>query len=330
MHLEKRGTSAQNESYFAPKVNEFLAKLDGFDSNSDVFIIAATNKIDDIDDAILRSGRIDVHIQINSLDKEARKFFIENIILKDSKAKIDIEKLVKYTTTLNGSDLQKVKREAFLYAIRHGLNDVTEEILIEQINTIKYGDKITHLSVDETLEETAYHEAGHAIISRVLRPEKKIEQITITPRDKSLGFVSYEKSEDYSNTTIDDIKNHICICLSGRLTQVKRYSNIKGLDTGATNDLEQATLTAYQAIAIFGMDEEFGNLNISKIANLQQDYDGQIKRRVQAWIKECEDKTMKLIENYWDEIDNLAQKLLKEEVVDGNMVKGRFDNECKT
>lgn len=322
--FRKRGTSAQNESYFAPKINAFLTNLDGFDSSNDVFVIAATNKKEDIDEAILRSGRIDVHIQINSLDKEARKFFIENIILKDSKAKVDIEKLVKYTTTLNGSDLQKVKREAFLYAIRHGLDDVTEEILIEQINTIKYGDKITHLSVDETLEETAYHEAGHAIISRVVRPEKKIEQITITPRDRSLGFVSYEKSEEYSNTTIDDIKNHICICLAGRLTQVKRYSNIKGLDTGASDDLEKATMAAYQAIAIFGMDEEFGNLNISKVENLQQDYDGQIKRRVQVWIKECEEKTIKLIENHWDEIDALAQRLLKEEVVDGEYSKRKI------
>lgn len=321
--FRKRGTSAQNESYFAPKVNEFLAKLDGFDSNSDVFIIAATNKIDDIDDAILRSGRIDVHIQINSLDKEARKYFIENIILKESKIKVNIEKLVKYSTTLNGSDLQKVKRESFLYAIRHGLDNITEEIIIEQINTIKYGDKITHLSIDETLEETAYHEAGHAIISKILRPKKKIEQITITPRDKSLGFVSYEKSENYSNTTIDDIKNHICICLAGRLTQVKRYSNIKGLDTGAINDLEQATFAAYQAIAIYGMDEEFGNLNISRIENLQNDYDGQIKERVQVWIKECEEKTIGLIGIYWDNIDELAQRLLKEEVIDGEIFRGK-------
>jgi len=313
----KRGTSAQNESYFAPKVNELLTCIDGFDTLSDIFIIAATNNIDNIDPAILRSGRIDLHILVNDLDKKARQYFLENIILKNSKAKIDLNKFLMYSTGLNGSDLQKLKRESFLFAVRHGLSDITEEILIEQINILKYGEIVSSLSIQDSLEETAYHEAGHAIISKILMPQKKIEQITITPRKKSLGFVSYEKSENYSNPTIDDIKNNICIALAGRLTQIKRYSNIKGLDTGASDDLRIATNMAYSAITYYGMDEEFGYLNIEEIKQLNNGFDLEIRKRVQFWIKEAEKKTIDLIEIHWNKIESLAKKLLELEVIDG-------------
>ena len=318
--FRQRGTSAHNESYFAPKVNALLTNLDGSGSSDDVFVVAATNKIEDIDEAILRAGRIDLHIEIDSLDKEARKYFFKEIILKDSNAKVDIKKLLTYSSGMNGSQLQKLKRESFLYAIRHGLSDITEEIVLEQINTIKYGEKITSLSLQDMLEETAYHEAGHAIVSKVLMPHVKIEQVTVTPRDKSLGFVSYDAENSSSNMTIDDVKNKICVCLAGRLVQIKRYSNIKGIDTGATSDLEQATRLAYLAITKFGMDEEFGNLNIHSIKELRDDFDGEVKLRVQAWIQEAEETTQNIINQHWNKIELLAQKLLKDEVVDGTNV----------
>jgi ATP-dependent Zn protease len=315
----KRGTSAQNESYFAPKVNELLTCIDGFDTSNDIFIIAATNKMEIIDPAILRSGRIDIHVEINNLDKEARKYFLEKIILKDSKAKIDVNKFLMYSTGLNGSDLQKIKRESFLYAIRNGLNDINEEILIEQINILNHGEVVTSLSVKDSLEETAFHEAGHAIISTILMPQKKIEQITITPRNKSLGFVAYEKEESYSNPTVDDFKNNICVCLAGRLTQVKRYNDIKGIDTGAFDDLRKATNLAYDAITKYGMDEEFGHINIQDINQLKENFDADIRKRVQYWIKEAEEKTIKLIEENWQKIENLANRLIEEEIIDGNI-----------
>ena len=270
---------------------------------------------DNIDDAILRAGRIDIHINVNSLDKVARRYFLEEIILKDSKAKVDIDKLIVYTTDMNGSQLQKLKRESFLYAVRHGLKDITEEILIEQINTIKYGEKITSLSIQEMLEETAFHEAGHAVISKVLMPHVKVEQITITPRDKKLGFVSFNWEDNCPNLTREDFKNLICVSLAGRLSQVEKYGDISGFDTGASSDLGKAMSCAYRAIAYYGMDEVVGHINISEIKD-SSFFEEEIQDAIKKWLKEAEIKTEKLIKVNWKLIENLSNKLIEDEVVD--------------
>ena len=311
--FEHRG----NNSFLSSKVNELLIYLDGLDSCEDVFVIGATNIKDKIDNAILRAGRIDIHICIDSLDKEARKFFIEEIILKDSKAEVNIENLLLYTTEMNGSDLEKLKRESFLFAVRHGLKDISEEILIEQINTIKYGEKITSLSIKEILEETAYHEAGHAIISKILMPQIKITQITITPRGKSLGFVSFSNEDKYSNLTREDIKNKISVLLAGRLSQLHKYGKISGYDTGASDDLSQVMNYCYKAIAHYGMDEDVGNINIHEFED-KKFFQTDIENAIKKWIKDAETKTTDLIKDNWHLIERLAKKLLEDEVVDEN------------
>lgn len=312
--FRKRGSSAHNESYFAPKVNQLLTSLDGGNSCEDVFVVAATNRKDTIDEAILRAGRIDIHIHINHLDKEARRYFLEEIILKDSSSNFDIDKLLVYTSGMNGSQLQKLKRESYLYVVRHALDDINQEILLEQINTIKYGEKNTNRSIHKMLEETAYHETGHAIVSKVLMPERKIEQITITPREKTLGFVSYDRDYINYNLSIEDIKNQICISLAGRLSQIKKFGEQEGIDTGASNDLAKATKLAYSAIAHYGMDKEVGNINLSEIDNTL--FQSEIEKSLKEWLIESNIKTNNIINEYWKVIESLSQELLENEVID--------------
>jgi len=295
-------------------INKLLAKLDGFGDDEDVFVIAATNYPDRIDSAIVRSGRIDIKIQIESLDKEARKYFIEKTLnLLQTKGEFDIDKLVLYTTGLNGSDLEKIKRECGLYMLKNGLKYLTQELLIEIINTIKYGEKIENIDISHTLESTAIHEAGHAVISKILKPEVKIEQITITPRDKALGFVSYSNEDNYKNMTKNDIKKDIQISLAGRYAQIKKYGE-EGIDTGASSDLANATRLAYLAITSFGMDEKLKNLNISQIDGLENNL--HLKDRIQAWLDEAEKNVKILIDENWDKIEKVANKLLEEESID--------------
>lgn len=320
--LGKRGKGNNREI----PINKLLSEVDGFsdDIDENIFVIAATNFKNNIDDAIIRPGRIELHISIDNLDKEAREYFIEKIIKsKPTSGKFDINKILMYTAGMTGAQLELIGKEASLYCLRHKLSSITQDILIEQINIIKYGEKITHISLEQMLHETAIHEAGHAILSKVLMPHIKIEQITVAPRESSLGFVSYN-NEDMRNMTIKDFKDRICISLAGRASQVKKYGETEGLDTGASNDLLQATKTAYSAIANYGMDKEVGNININGIYAIQLKdtgkinanyYQEKIDKAIERWLQEGNEKTIQLVDKYWDKIEKLSNILLEKEVV---------------
>jgi ATP-dependent metalloprotease FtsH len=297
-------------------INKLLAKLNGFRDDEDIFVIAATNFPERIDPAILRSGRIDLLFEVKALDKKARRYFIEKTINHyKTKGKFDIDKLVIYTTGMNGADLEKVKREAGLEMIRSSREFLDEPLLIEMINTIKYGEKIEDIDISKTLEATAIHEAGHAVITKILRPELKIEQITITPRNKALGFVAYNDEDNYKNLSKEDIKKQLQILLAGRFAQIKKYGT-EGIDSGARNDLEKATRLAYMAIAELGMDEELGNVNLESLIEHKLNIDDKIRDRVLAWLKEAEKSVAKLIDKNFDKIKKVAARLLEEETID--------------
>ena len=297
-------------------INKLLAKLNGFRDDEDIFVIAATNYPERIDPAILRSGRIDLLLEIKALDKKARRYFIEKIINHyKTKGKFNIDKLVIYTTGMNGADLEKVKREVGLEMIRSGREYMDEALLVEMINTVKYGEKIEDIDITKTLESTAIHEAGHAVISKILRPELKIEQITITPRNKALGFVAYDYEDNYKNLSKIDIKKELQILLAGRFAQIKKYGN-EGIDSGASNDLEKATSLAFSAVAELGMDEELGNVNLNSVNELKLSLDGKIRDRVLGWLKEAEVNVKKLIDENWSKIEKVANVLLEKEILD--------------
>lgn len=322
--------SRDNDSNRNIFINQLLSELDGFSNNPNeiVFVIAATNYKDKIDPAIIRPGRIELHVGINHLDKEARKYFLDNLIKsKPSKGKFDMAKLLSYTAGMNGSQLDMIGREASLYCMRNNLEYITQDILIEQINIIKYGEKLSSLSSEEMLEQVAIHEAGHAIISKVLMPHIKIEQVTITPRANTQGFVSYNFENTNNNITVADFKNRICVALAGRESQIKKYGEVKGMDTGAGDDLKQATQDAYMAIAKYGMDQELGYINIDGIPNLTQMqtgitntniYQDEINKAIRKWLVSAEKATKKLIEKHWNKIELLADALLENEVVYGH------------
>jgi cell division protease FtsH len=298
-------------------INKLLSHINGFHDDEDIFIIAATNYPEKIDPALLRSGRIDLKFEIKALDKDARKYFIEKILKSfKTEGKFSIDKLVVYTTNMNGADLEKVKREVGFEMIRRGMEVLTEDLLIEVINTVKYGEKIENIDIDKSLESTAIHEAGHAVISKILRPELKIEQITITPRKNTLGFVSYNYEEYHKNNlTKIDIKKQMQILLAGRFAQIKKYGE-EGIDSGASDDLAKATNLAYIAITEYGMDEELGNINLDINLEFKVNIDDKIRERVFAWMKEAENEVKKLIDENWDKIEKVANKLLEKEILD--------------
>ncbi|BCD60213.1 MULTISPECIES: AAA family ATPase [unclassified Nitratiruptor] len=299
-------------------------EIDAISDEEYVFTIATALNIDAIDKNLLASERFDFLIEVPDLDMEARKFFIKKILQKPNDGKIDIDKVARYMSGLSGYEMQRVGKEAALYVIRKNLKVITEEILIEQINNIKYGQKIDKKRIrnlEKDLHKTAYHEAGHAVVSYLLLPDIKIEQVTITPRAEALGFVSYT-DEFITNISKEELYNDICVALAGRLSKLKKFPQ-EGEDTGAAQDLEQATWEAYNLVATFGMDESLGYIHIDTLMqNVSKElFNDIIEERVAYWIEKATNDTIELIETHWEKIEKVASTLIEKEMIDGAELK---------
>jgi ATP-dependent Zn protease len=309
------------------QINKFLAEMDGFSNKSDehVFIIAATNYKENIDPAIIRAGRIEIHIPVDNLDKDARQYFIDKIIKnKPTSGKFDMNKLLILTAGLTGAELELMSKEASFYCIRNGLASITQKVLVQQINIIKYGDDHPDVSSELVFEKAAIREAAHTIISKVLMPHVEIRQIAVTPRMNGKGFVSNNHKDLKTNMTLEDIKNRICVSLVGRVAQIKKYGSTDGMDIDASPDLQYATNDAYMAISHYGMDKEVKYTHIKNIAdttekssqtmNAQKSHK-KIDDVLDRWMHEGEESTTKLVDKHWDRIKKLASEVLDKEIM---------------
>jgi cell division protease FtsH len=287
------------------------------------FVIAATNYKENIDPAIIRPGRVEIHIEINNLDKDARQYFLDKVIKeKPTNGTFDMKKLLMYTTGFTGSQLEMLGKEASFYCLRHGLPAITQDILIDQINTIKYGERQSYLSLEQMFEETAIYEAGRAVISKTLMPHVSIEHVSLTPKDNNEHFISHNYSDVQENMTVKDFKDKISVSLAGRAAQIKHFGAIEGMDSGASNDLQQATRDAYVAIAYYGMDEEVGCINLNgiidakgKSANNTEHYYEKIDAALERWMLEGDKSVTDLVNKHWDTIQNLSKLLLEKEII---------------
>jgi ATP-dependent Zn protease len=308
-------------------INKLLSEMDGFAGRKgeDIFVIAATNYKENIDPAIIRPGRVEIHIEINNLDKDARQYFLDKVIEeKPTSGTFNMKKLLTYTTGFTGSQLEMLGKEASYYCLRHGLPAITQDILIDQINTIKYGERQSYLSLEQMFEETAIYEAGRAVISKILMPHVSIEHVSLTPKDNNEHFISHNYSDVQENMTVKDFKNKISVSLAGRAAQIKQFGEIEGMDSGASNDLQQATRDAYVAIAHYGMDKEVGYININGVLDANkstiyskdtQHYHKRIDTALERWMLEGEKSVLRLVDEHWSTIANLSKLLLEKEII---------------
>ncbi|QOY53597.1 AAA family ATPase [Candidatus Sulfurimonas marisnigri] len=308
-------------------INKLLSEMDGFSGKKGehIFVIAATNYKENIDSAIIRPGRVEIHIEINNLDKDAREYFLNQIIeKKPASGAFDMNKLLMYTAGFTGSQLELLGKEASFYCLRHGLPAITQDILIEQINMIKYGERQSYLSLEEMFEETAIYEAGRTVISKVLMPHIHIEHVSLTPKDNNEHFVSLNYNDVQENMTVKDFKDKICVSLAGRTAQIKKFGDIDGMDTGASNDLQQATRDAYTAIAHYGMDKGVGYININGVMDAKENsisskdtkhYHEKIETALERWMLEGEKHVTGLVNEYWSTIESLSKLLLEKEII---------------
>lgn len=286
-----------------------------------VFTVATAETLDEVDPVLTAPEKLDFLLEVTELDKDARRFFVEKIMQKPHDPKIDIERIVRYITGMSAMELERLGRMAALSVVEQEKDLITEEILIEQINIIKYGHKIEKQMVktlEEELKMTAYHEAAHAVLSVLLLPHIKIEQVTIAPRSKMLGFVSYNAEDQLSNITKEQLFFDICVLLAGRVAKVKKLGDAH-MDSGAVNDLSQASLQVYAAITTIGMDKELGYINLDAISSLDAYFlEQQVEKRFLFWIDEAQKFTEKVVDEHWKKIETLALKLIEKEIVESD------------
>ena len=298
--------------------------------NEMVFTIATAESLDEIDPVLTSSQKLDYLLEVTELDKDARRFFIEKIMHKPHDPTIDIERIVRYIAGMSALELERLGRMAALSVVEQEKEYITEEILIEQINIIKYGHKIEKKMVENLEKErrmTAYHEAAHAVLSVLLLPHIKIEQVTIAQRSKMLGFVSYDDEDQLSNITKKELFHDVCVLLSGRVSRVRKMGS-EYMDSGASNDLSQASLQVYAAITTLGMDKELGYINLNAINTLDNYFmEQQIEKRFSHWMHVAKQYTEKLVDEHWERIETLALKLIEQEIVESTELAKIVGNE---
>lgn len=317
-----------------PAINQLLAEIDGFGSHTEhpVFIVAATNFLANVDPALLRSGRLDLLMEVPLLDREARRHFIDTRLCALPRSQPpasdawNLDALVAMTAGMSGADFEKVHRELLLALRQNRQEHVSYEQLLEQINTVKYGERSRRKPLQEYLSAVAHHEAGHAVLAALLRPEHPLEQVTIAGRGDAHGFVALSRDDEHSIRPMNrrEAMDDLCIKLAGRVAQLRQFPASEpagGSDNGAASDLATASELAWLAITQWGLDESFGWLSLAPFETpLPPAWMERAQTRVDIWLQEARERTEMLVENHWHSIKQLAEQLLQEETLDGHAV----------
>jgi ATP-dependent metalloprotease FtsH len=238
-------------------LNQLLTEMDGFGTNSGVIILAATNRADILDKALMRAGRFDRQIYVDMPDLTERRSIFE-VHLRPIKADdtIDVDFLSRQTPGFSGADIANVCNEAALYAARKGRDKVTHQDFLDAVDRIIGGlEKRTKIISNEEKRTIAFHEAGHAVVSWLVEFASPLVKVSIVPRGQSLGAAWY-LPEERQITTTEQMLDEMCAALGGRAAEDLVFNKIS---TGALSDLEKVTKQAYAMVSVYGLNERIGN-----------------------------------------------------------------------
>jgi len=312
-------------------LNQLLTEMDGFDTNSGVILLAATNRADVLDRALMRAGRFDrqIHVELPDLNERAQIFKVHLRPLKlDENVKVDF--LAKQTPGFSGADIANVCNESALIAARKDRTAVTRQDFLDAVDRIIGGlEKKNKIISKDEKETIAYHEAGHASISWLLEHAHPLVKVTIVPRGKALGAAWY-LPEERSITTKDQLLDEMCSALGGRAAEELIFGRIS---SGAQNDLEKITKQAYAMVSIFGMSDKVGNVSFYDSTG-QSDYQFTkpysdktaelIDEEVKILIDEQYKRAKKVLQENTDGHKKLADLLLEREVIFGEDLEKIF------
>lgn len=303
-------------------LNQLLTEMDGFGTNSGVIILAATNRADILDRALMRAGRFDRQIYVDMPDLNERKeiFKVHLAPIKVDKS-IDVDFLAKQTPGFSGADIANICNEAALIAARRKKKMVTKEDFLDAVDRIIGGlEKKNKIITKKEKKTIAYHEAGHATVSWLLEHASPLVKVTIVPRGQSLGAAWYLPEERQLNT-INQIEDEMCAALGGRAAEKVVFDEIS---TGALSDLEKVTKQAYAMVTIYGLNEEVGNISFydssgSSDYNFTKPYSEKTAEMIDFEVKKIietqYERAMQILRDNREKLTQLADQLLEKEVI---------------
>ena len=303
-------------------LNQLLTEMDGFGTNTNVIVIAATNRADVLDKALMRAGRFDRQIYVDLPDLNERKEILK-VHLKPIKTTktLDVDFLAKQTPGFSGADIANVCNEAALIAARKNKKSVGKQDFLDAVDRIVGGlEKKNKIITPEEKETIAYHEAGHAIISWLLEHAAPLVKVTIVPRGQSLGAAWYLPEERQIVRT-EQMLDEMCATLGGRAAEKVIFNKIS---TGALSDLEKVTRQAKAIVSIYGLNDTLGNVTYYDSSgqtdyNFSKPYSEQtaqvIDKEISKIIEKQYERAIDLLKNSKDKLRQLAERLLEKEVI---------------
>lgn len=302
---------------YVPAINALLTALDGFEGkDSPVFVVAATNYPERVDPALLRPGRLGLHIEVPMLDREARRVFVERYKQLPGGNSLDVEQLLDATTGLTGAALEAIRQEAAYTLLREQRTAVDPAFMHEVITTERYGPRSSVAMSEEQKRLTAYHEAGHAVVSMALFPQRKIEQISIVPRSRALGFTTFNaEGELHHAMTASRLIDELAVLLAGRCAQELLEQSAEP-DDWASDDIRRATQLALRAAASWALDPNHPPMDYTQLDGPEQwRTDPVVRRETERRLIEARVRARDLLQTRKLEVEQLASQLMRDEVV---------------
>jgi len=309
-------------------LNQILVEMDGFEQGTNVIVMAATNRPDVLDPALLRPGRFDRRVTLDAPDYRSRLAILEvHSKGKPLAADADLDEIAKKTPGFSGADLENLMNEAAILAARQDQKKITRRDLNSSVEKVLMGpERKTHVMNLKEKEITAFHEAGHAIVAHVLANAHPVNKVSIISRGRAGGFTWQLPEEDRHLTSVTDFKDDLAVMLGGRMAEKIIFGDIT---TGASNDLQKATQTARHMIMDNGMSQKlpnrvFGNSegtvflgrDFAEGRNYSEEVAGLIDEEVAGLIDEAAARAGKVIRDNRDKVNKIAERLVKVEVID--------------
>ena len=312
-------------------LNQLLVEMDGFAPNLGVIVMAATNRKDILDPALLRPGRFDRHITVNYPDVKGREAILRvHIRNKPIGPDVDLAVIARFTGGFTGADLENLTNEAALLAARKNRKAITMEDIEEATLKVAVGpEKRSHVITDKERRLTAYHEAGHAIVTYYCPDQDKVHQVSIVPRGWAGGFTLALPEKDISYQTKKWMEEEIAVLLGGRVAE---QLVLEDISTGASNDIERATKIARAMVCRYGFSEKLGPMiygsdqeevflgrDLGHGRDYSEEVAAQIDEEARRFIDEGYNFAVNLLQEHMDQLHALAEFLMKYEKIDGDL-----------
>ena len=319
-------------------LNQLLVEMDGFGTNEGVIVLAATNRPDVLDKALLRPGRFDRQIVVSAPDVKAREQILEvHARRKRISEDIDLKTIAKNTSGFSGADLENVLNEAALLAARRNQKEINMQDIEDAMIKVTMGpEKKTRVRSDKEQKLVAYHEAGHAVVSKFLPTQDAVHQISIVPRGMAGGYTMYRPTEDKSFMSKSEMEETIVSLLGGRVAEALILDDIS---TGASNDIERASKIAREMVTKYGMSERLGTIvfgsgqeevflgrDWAQQRNYSEETAGIIDEEVKRIVDKAYQIARQILNENIDKLHIVASILLEKEKIDGEEFEAIFQN----